>query len=202
MTLAQAGYSKKPLEAKLGFKDGMVAGFIALPEDLSALKSSVQFDLIETFSEWSTVKNIQQKFDVIHAFTMSASEIEQRLESLQSAIKRDGMIWVSWPKKASKVATDVTEDVIRNKALTIDLVDIDACLFFLRLRQGNDPVLALDRGDVGPAKEATTTAGCGQGGLRPADRAFHKRPGDHEDNEDRGDKKHSEFGNPEDICAF
>ena len=52
------------------------------------------------------------------------AEIEDRLADVEAAIKRDGMVWVSWPKKASKVPTDVTEDVIRTEALKLDLVDV------------------------------------------------------------------------------
>ena len=63
-------------------------------------------------------------FDAIHAFTRSRAEIEASLGQLEKALKRDGMIWVSWPKKAAKVATDVTEDVVRAAALKLDLVDV------------------------------------------------------------------------------
>jgi hypothetical protein len=127
MTIAASGYSGKPLEAKMGLKDGMSVGFVALPDDLASLTSAMKFEVSERFSEWKELIGISKKFDVIHAFTKSALEIETLLETLQSAIKRDGMVWVSWPKKASKVETDVTEDTIRNKALELDLVDVKVC---------------------------------------------------------------------------
>ncbi|MEW7007886.1 DUF3052 domain-containing protein [Lentilitoribacter sp. EG35] len=127
MTIAASGYSGKPLEAKMGLKDGMSVGFVVLPDDLASLTSAMKFEVSERFSEWKELIGISKKFDVIHAFTKSALEIETLLETLQSAIKRDGMIWVSWPKKASKVETDVTEDTIRNKALELDLVDVKVC---------------------------------------------------------------------------
>lgn len=60
----------------------------------------------------------------MHAFTRQRAEIEDGLAGIETAIKRDGMVWVSWPKKASKVATDVTEDVIRAQALKLNLVDV------------------------------------------------------------------------------
>ena len=63
-------------------------------------------------------------FDIIHAFTASRAELVAGLPRLRRAIQPDGMIWVSWPKKASKVPTDVTEDVIRAVALEHDLVDV------------------------------------------------------------------------------
>lgn len=111
----------------MGLKDGMSVGFVVLPDDLASLTSAMKFEVSERFSEWKELIGISKKFDVIHAFTKSALEIETLLETLQSAIKRDGMIWVSWPKKASKVETDVTEDTIRNKALELDLVDVKVC---------------------------------------------------------------------------
>ncbi|TIX11792.1 MAG: DUF3052 family protein, partial [Mesorhizobium sp.] len=66
----------------------------------------------------------RQRYDAVHAFTRRRAEIEDGLAGIETAIKRDGMVWVSWPKKASKVATDVTEDVIRAEALKRDLVDV------------------------------------------------------------------------------
>lgn len=120
---APAGYSGKPLPDKLGYKPGMVAAFVALPPELAALTFSVAFAEIVRAAAWADVAS-ERRFDVIHAFTRSATEIELGLPGLQAALKRDGMIWVSWPKKASKVATDVTEDVVRAAALRLDLVDV------------------------------------------------------------------------------
>jgi hypothetical protein len=119
-----AGYSGTPLAAKLGFKDGMRAAFVALPSSLDALAHSVDFARVERLDGWRGVSSNMPPFDVIHAFTKSRAEIEHHLPALQSAIRRDGMIWVSWPKKASRVPTDVTEDVVRSAALKLDLVDV------------------------------------------------------------------------------
>jgi hypothetical protein len=117
-----AGYSGKPLPEKLGYKPGMVAAFIALPPELEALAASVAFAKVVRLSSW-TVKD-RLRFDLIHAFTTSRAELADGLPLLQAALKRDGMIWVSWPKKAAKVPTDVTEDVVRAEALGLDLVDV------------------------------------------------------------------------------
>lgn len=65
--------------------------------------------------------------DFIHYFTRQASGLGMVLSALKTEIVSNGMIWVSWPKKASKVQTDVTEDVIRNLALSIGLVDVKVC---------------------------------------------------------------------------
>jgi hypothetical protein len=122
--LASSGYSGTPLAAKLGMKDGMVAAFIALPKPLEALAGAAAFAEVERSPVWSRIAGVGRRFDFIHAFTRERAEIAADLVRLQEALKADGMIWVSWPKKASKVATDVTEDVVRAEALKLDLVDV------------------------------------------------------------------------------
>ncbi|RWM82128.1 MAG: DUF3052 family protein [Mesorhizobium sp.] len=119
-----AGYSGTPLPAKLGFKDGMTAAFIALPAELDDLADAVNFAQLDRLAEWSAISGIRHKYDAVHAFTRRRAEIEDRLSDVEMAVKRDGMVWVSWPKKASKVPTDITEDVIRAEALKLDLVDV------------------------------------------------------------------------------
>jgi hypothetical protein len=119
---AAAGYSAKSLPDKLGYKPGMVAAFVALPPELEALAGSVAFAELVRLPSW-TPKG-KARFDLIHAFTVSHAELAAGLPLLQEALKRGGMIWASWPKKAAKVATDVTEDVIRAEALRLDLVDV------------------------------------------------------------------------------
>jgi hypothetical protein len=119
---APAGYSGKSLPDKLGYKPGMVAAFIALPPELEALAQSVAFAEVVRLPSW-TPKGTA-RFDLIHAFTVSHAEVATGLPLLQDALKRDGMVWVSWPKKAAKVPTDVTEDVVRAEALRLDLVDV------------------------------------------------------------------------------
>ncbi|AZO72801.1 MAG: DUF3052 domain-containing protein [Mesorhizobium sp.] len=123
MALVAAGYSGTPLPAKLGLKDGMVAAFIALPSELDQLTEAVSFAGVDRLAEWSAISG-SWKYDAVQAFTRQRAEIEDGLAGIEMAIKRDGMVWVSWPKKASKVATDVTEDVIRVEALKLDLVDV------------------------------------------------------------------------------
>jgi hypothetical protein len=118
-----AGYSTRSVPEKLGYKPGMDAVFVALPLELSALATSVSFRSVNQVRAWTNVTG-NQRFDLIHAFTTSRAEIAVGLPKLQSALRRDGMIWMSWPKKAAKVPTDVTEDVIRAEALKLDLVDV------------------------------------------------------------------------------
>lgn len=124
MALAAAGYSGTPLPAKLGLKDGMTAAFIALPPELDELAGAVDFAGVDRLADWSGISGARQKYDAVHAFTRRRAEIEDRLGDVEAAIKRDGMVWVSWPKKASKAATDVTEGVVRAEALKLDLVDV------------------------------------------------------------------------------
>jgi hypothetical protein len=115
-----AGYSGTPLSAKLGIKpgfkilaDGAPANY---PSLLAPLPSGVTF-----------VNKLTKSVDLIHLFTKSASELDVKLRSWRNAMKSDGTIWISWPKKASKVATDITEDMIREIALPMGFVDVKVC---------------------------------------------------------------------------
>jgi len=121
--IAAAGYSGKPLAEKLGLKAGMTAAFIALPDSLAGLAAIAGLAASDSYSQWRSARGVQ-KYDFIHAFSKMRAEVEDGLSRLQAALRRDGMIWVSWPKKASKVATDLDENVVRAAALRLDLVDV------------------------------------------------------------------------------
>lgn len=121
--LPEAGYSKRPLSEKLGFRAGMTVAFIGLPAALELLAASADFAAVLRLDTWSAPLD-GGRLDAVHAFTTSRAEVEANLAILEAAIRADGMIWVSWPKKAAKIPTDVTEDVIRNAALALDLVDV------------------------------------------------------------------------------
>jgi hypothetical protein len=123
MPLAAAGYSRKSLPEKLGYKAGQAALFIALPPGLEELASAVRFGSVDRTGAWPE-RLSPSSLDLIHAFTTSKAELDKHLVALQKALKPDGMIWVSWPKKAAKVPTDLTEDRVREAALTLDLVDV------------------------------------------------------------------------------
>jgi hypothetical protein len=115
-----AGYSSTPLAKKLGIKEGSVSRIVNEPPNYFQL-----------FADWPVavkpVKDIAVKKDFIHFFTADAKELYKELPLLKTEIKQGGMIWVSWPKKAAKMKTDITEDVIRDFALQIGLVDIKVC---------------------------------------------------------------------------
>lgn len=123
--MTQAGYSGTPLPKKLGLKDGQAVAFCALPDSQRDLLTSRAFAFVEEVAEATHLK--ENNFDFIHLFTDSAATVTHAMPVLRDRIKPDGMIWMSWPKKASKVATDVTEDTIRNAALSDVLVDVKVC---------------------------------------------------------------------------
>jgi hypothetical protein len=118
--IRSAGYSGTPLVKKLGIKPGFKMGLINAPGNY--------FDLFTDLPPDITITNdVIIKKDIIHFFTKSEKEFIAMLPGLKNQIKPNGIIWVSWPKKASKVVTDITEDIIRNYALKNGLVDIKVC---------------------------------------------------------------------------
>jgi hypothetical protein len=115
-----SGYSGTPLVKKLGFKPGFIIGLVNEPV--------YYFDLlIDIPGNVQLAKDENSKKDLIHFFTRQECELLELLPLLKRQLKPNGMIWVSWPKKASKVVTDVTEDTIRNYAISIGLVDVKVC---------------------------------------------------------------------------
>jgi hypothetical protein len=120
------GYSGTPLSQKLGLKDGQRVLFIDLPPALASLTTA------RTYAEAShiTVDQLGDAgvdYDIIHVFTASRAALETLAAPLMGRLVRDGAIWLSWPKKASKVPTDITEDVIREVVLPVGLVDVKVC---------------------------------------------------------------------------
>ena len=123
MSASSSGYSGTPLAQKLGLKDGQRALFISLPPSLNDLRVSRHFAEMAQ-AGWDSWQDGDPGYDFIHGFTASRQVLEDNARPLMDSIARDGMIWVSWPKKASKVPTDITEDVIRDVVLPIGLVDV------------------------------------------------------------------------------
>lgn len=114
------GYSGTPLAKKLGIKEGFSIRIVNQPDHY--------FYLFEDFPENIDIrKEKKTKKDFIHYFTKQSKELDRDIISLKNEIVSNGMIWISWPKKSSKIITDVTEDVIRHLALTNGLVDIKVC---------------------------------------------------------------------------
>ena len=115
-----SGYSGTPLPKKLGIKDGFIIKIINRPDYYFDLFPYIPVNLVEENTE-------EISKDFIHYFEKDRSNLELAIPSLKNEIKQNGMIWISWPKKASKVKSDITEDVIRNFALQNGLVDIKVC---------------------------------------------------------------------------
>lgn len=113
-----SGYSGTPLGKKLGLRDGMRVEFVDMPAEVAGV--------IAEYGA-ATLPPGGQPPDFVHIFQTERAVLEARLTGLHHRIARDGMIWVSWPKKASRVPTDITEDVIREIALPMGLVDIKVC---------------------------------------------------------------------------
>lgn len=115
-----AGYSGTPLARKPGFKPGHRVRTTAAPDNY--------LELVSPRPDNVQISGAMRKdVDVWHFFTRSESSLKTALPKMQAAIPQDGMTWISWPKKASKVPTDVTEDVIRRHALPLGLVDVKVC---------------------------------------------------------------------------
>ena len=109
-----AGYSGTPLAQKLGIKPGSTVFLENAPKDYPAGSAT-------------TARSITKRVDIVHLFTKSADELNAKLHRYRDQIRDDAVVWVSWPKKASKVPTDITEDVIRDVALPLGFVDVKVC---------------------------------------------------------------------------
>jgi hypothetical protein len=115
-----AGYSGTPLLAKLGITEGDAAAFLNAPEHFGELLGPLPDGV-------SPRDHVRSACDVVVYFVTARRTFEQRLTALRRAIEPDGMLWIAWPKRASGVATDMTEDVVRAVALPTGLVDTKVC---------------------------------------------------------------------------
>lgn len=115
-----AGYSGTPLAQKLGLKEGFKVLVIAPPKDYAEL-------LGPTAEALSFVRKAGTSVDLVHLFVSARKELTAKLKNLRSSLRSEVPIWVSWPKKASNLPTDITEDVIREVALPMGFVDIKVC---------------------------------------------------------------------------
>jgi hypothetical protein len=113
-----AGYSGTPLAAKLGIKPDSIVLPVGAPDDYREL-------IGETGATFAT--KLTKSVSLVHLFTTSKSELAKALKTYRDKLTPDATVWVSWPKKSSKVPTDITEDVIRTVALPMGWVDIKVC---------------------------------------------------------------------------
>lgn len=116
--MATTGYSGKPLYQKLGVKD---------------VHRVLLIDAPEPFTEWLqapfslNLTDGEELLDYIHVFVKEQALLKEYLPQLRKMMQQNGMIWVSWPKKASKVQTNMSEDQVRALAFPLDLVDVKVC---------------------------------------------------------------------------
>lgn len=115
-----SGYSGKNLADKLGIKQGMRIAIVGAPSGYRTTLGKLPDGVAVTSSTGGVMP-------FIHFFTKHRSLLEKRFPALKRALALDGALWVSWPKKSSGVATDLTEDVVRAVALAGGLVDVKVC---------------------------------------------------------------------------
>ena len=118
--MVTVGYSGTPLAKKLGIKPGARVLVAGAPktylQSLEPLPDGVTFE-----------KMVSESINLIHVFTDSRAKLASALAQYRKKMRPDATIWVSWPKKASKVPTDITEDTVREVALPMGLVDVKVC---------------------------------------------------------------------------
>jgi len=114
------GYSGTPLATKLGIKAGSRVCVVHEPDDYHAwlvpLPEGVAFQ-----------KRVSAATDIVHVFSRDRAELGRRLTDYRAKLAPTGVVWVSWPKKSAKVATDITEDTVRELALPMGFVDVKVC---------------------------------------------------------------------------
>jgi hypothetical protein len=118
--MAMAGYSGTPLPQKLGIKPGMTLHVVDAPMDYAALIAPVGHKV-------AFATKLSKDVEVLHAFVTKKGRLEDVLARARSALGPDAVVWVSWPKKASGVASEITEDSVRDAALPLGFVDVKVC---------------------------------------------------------------------------
>lgn len=119
MSAQPAGYSGTPLPAKLGIKLGHRLSFVHAPDDfrdtLGPLPDRVEFVADDAAA------------DLVVFFTRRADELRQAFRGMGARVHPSGTVWIAWPKKASRVPTDLTEEVVRAIGLEAGMVDVKVC---------------------------------------------------------------------------
>lgn len=115
-----AGYSGTPLAKKLGIKPGFILCALNPPDNYLGLLGPLA-------AEVSIKNEAEHGTDIVHLFTNSRDELFSNLSRLRHLIRQDGIIWVSWYKKAARLPTEITEDTVREVALPLGLVDVKVC---------------------------------------------------------------------------
>ena len=114
-----AGYSGTPLAKKLGLKEGGALWAKGMPE---SVREEIEAEVCPRY-----LARAGKDTPAAHLFHVNAAKLEADLKKLRPLLTPDGQVWVSWPKKAAKVSTDITEDTIRKIALPMGYVDVKVC---------------------------------------------------------------------------
>ena len=117
------GYSGTPLGKKLGLRDGQAALLLDVPDHLQEITAFPGF----THRVRSIEAAASRRFDYIHSFNTERVGLEVQATPLADRLKPDGMLWISWPKRASGIATTLTENALRDIFLPLGLVDVKVC---------------------------------------------------------------------------
>ena len=114
------GYSGTPLAKKLGYKQGCRAYLDGAPAEYRSWLEPLPADVVFLGRPGTGL-------DLVHLFCTELAALGRKLDAYQTCIAPNGMIWVSWPKKAAQVPTEIAEDVVREHALARGLVDVKVC---------------------------------------------------------------------------
>ena len=120
MPAPSAGYSGTPLVKKLGIQGGMTVQVIGAPAPYERIVDGLPPDL--RFVARTTVRT-----QLVHLFVTDGARLQRTLSTLREKLPADAVVWVSWPKKASGMATDVDENAVRRVALPLGWVDVKVC---------------------------------------------------------------------------
>jgi hypothetical protein len=115
------GYSRTPLAKKLGFKPGTKVVVVG------AVPTEYESWLAPLPERVTLTSKGKPPLEAVHVFVTKRAELEKHLKHLRTALVPDGYVWISWPKRTSKVPTSITEDVIREVCLPLGFVDIKVC---------------------------------------------------------------------------
>ena len=118
--MASAGYSGTPLPQKLGIKPGMTLHVVDAPMDYSALIAPVG-------TKVAFATRLTRDVELLHAFVTKKGRLEEVLDRARAGLGHEAIVWVSWPKKAAGVSSEVTEDTVRDTALPLGFVDVKVC---------------------------------------------------------------------------
>lgn len=121
--MSSAGYSGTPLPKKLGLSDGQVSLLLGVPADLAEISGFPGFAQVMTSVEGARSRGC----DYVHVFATERGALESLSAALAARLKPNGVMWISWPKRASGVATTLSEDRLREIFLPLGLVDVKVC---------------------------------------------------------------------------